>query len=114
VIRSAITSVASFLSVADGFLTGGPYVITPGSSRAFSDPPAVVFAVELNRKIHAPSIVRTIRLGRRGYLPVWTTRQTDFDPSSVTINDPSDAVATPTGRPQTAASGSTKPVRKSS
>ena len=48
------------------------------------------------------------------YLPVWLTRQTDFDPSSVTISDPSDAVATPTGRPQTLPSGRTNPVRKSS
>ena len=43
---------------------------------------------------------------------VYATRQTVPEPSSVTINDPSWATATPTGRPQTLPSLVTKPTRK--
>ena len=48
------------------------------------------------------------------FFPVYATRQTVPEPSSVTINDPSLATATPTGRPQTLPSLVTKPTRKSS
>ena len=48
------------------------------------------------------------------FFPVYATRQTAPEPSSVTINDPSLATATPAGRPQTLPSLVTKPTRKSS
>src|SRR5262249_51418855 len=48
------------------------------------------------------------------FFPVYATRQTVPEPSSVTINDPSLATATPTGRPHTLPSLVTKPTRKSS
>ena len=43
------------------------------------------------------------------FFPVYATRQTVPEPSSVTISDPSLATATPTGRPQTLPSLVTKP-----
>src|ERR1700733_8304079 len=47
-----------------------------------------------------------------GYFP-YVTRQIEFDPSSVTISEPSVATATPTGRPQMSPLSVTKPIRKS-
>src|SRR5262249_25688650 len=51
---------------------------------------------------------------RGGYLPAYATRQIAFDPSSLPSSEPSDASVTPTGRPHTFASSTTKPVTKSS
>jgi hypothetical protein len=48
------------------------------------------------------------------FFPVYATRQTVPEASSVTINAPSLATATPTGRPHTLPSFVTKPTRKSS
>ncbi len=52
--------------------------------------------------------------GLHHFLPVYATRQTVPEPSSVTIKEPSLATATPAGRPHTLPSGVTKPTRKSS
>jgi hypothetical protein len=51
---------------------------------------------------------------RGSYRPARATRQMVPLPSSVTISDPSFASATPTGRPHTCFSETTKPVMKSS
>ena len=55
---------------------------------------------------------RMARFQRTQCPPAQTTRQMEFDPSSLTISDPSGATATPTGRPHTSPLGATKPVMK--
>src|SRR5579859_4675727 len=48
----------------------------------------------------------------RAYFFSYVTRQIEFEPSSVTISEPSGATATPTGRPQQSPDGVRNPVRK--
>ena len=55
-----------FLGVADGFRAGGSVRHHARQLKSFGDPPVVVFAVEFNRKIHAPSVARTVRQGLLG------------------------------------------------
>jgi hypothetical protein len=50
----------------------------------------------------------------QSHFTVYLIRQIEFEPSSVTSNEPSRAMATPAGRPQTCSLSTTKPVRKSS
>src|SRR5205823_11585766 len=72
------------------------------------------FHITLKRKSTAEGGCATRASLRSTYLPVYVTRQMDFEPSSLTNNAPSLPTATPTGRPQTFPSLVTKPVRKSS
>src|SRR5262249_3073011 len=80
--------------------------------RSEAPPPIIRPTIASDRNRHRRG--RLILRQDAGFLPVYATLHTVFEPSSVTINEPSLATATPTGRPQTSPSGVTKPTRKSS